>query len=531
MDVSRQRGDRSLPKSRQPLDLAELVDLECRLIADREEDPRTLRERDAAIAQRIDAAGNDVAVTEDRHELFRRWLAALRSGDGPTPGERVQSIYRLLSVGLSVGAVLGGVSTAAAVLHYDGVVPVNIMNFLAVFVGLQSLLTLFAIALMLPGRLLGRLGGFGPVQELLRGLGYRGSGRSTGSAMDRGMRAIGGSSRTAAALGRLRSWTTLYANVERWMLVALTRRVALLFNVGALLTCLYLITVTDLAFAWSTTLSVDPARVAEFFRTIALPWRWLLPAAVPTRELVEASHYFRQTGHYDPAMLKDWWAFLVASLCCYGLLPRLLLWGFARRRYHTVRASLALDHGECAVVYERLTTAHAGWSSDHAVDADGTVIDGDGASRPATELPPPGGETACVVLCWADVPASQHELAELAERRFGWRAQQVVAVGGKDDAGRESALAAASTAGTGVPVLVVAEAWEAPGRSIEHMLGELRARIETRRPIIVGLVGAKNEGTDGGSWRTPDDDDRRLWERRLRALGDAYLRVEDMVEP
>ena len=45
----------------------------------------------------------------------------------------------------------------------------------------------------------------------------------------------------------------LYADVERWMLFALTQRFGLWFNLCALATCLVLVIFTDLAFSWSTT--------------------------------------------------------------------------------------------------------------------------------------------------------------------------------------------------------------------------------------------------------------------------------------
>ena len=44
---------------------------------------------------------------------------------------------------------------------------------------------------------------------------------------------------------------------------------------------LYLVTVSDLAFGWNTTLSMDNDLVAGIFRWLAAPWPWVFPAAAP----------------------------------------------------------------------------------------------------------------------------------------------------------------------------------------------------------------------------------------------------------
>src|SRR6185503_4846300 len=165
-------------------------------------------------------------------------------------------------------------------------------------------------------------------------------------------RAVSG--RMSPVVGRLGALSTVYGAAERWRIMSLTQRTAFFFNVGALVTCLYLIAFTDLAFAWSTTLDVPASTMAKVLRAVASPWRWL-GSAVPTDELVSASRYFRMSEGYDPRALKDWWAFLLAALATYGLLPRFVLWQFASWRARAVRRALPLDHGDCQVAYERLT--------------------------------------------------------------------------------------------------------------------------------------------------------------------------------
>ena len=329
-----------------PLTLAELVDLEARLLDDRDRDPAEIADRDARIAAELGPR----AAALPRHELVRRWLAAMATPGAPSIGQRISTVYRIAGVALPVVTFVAGVGTAAGLLAYDGRDPVNIMAYLAVLVFLQGLLIALTVLGMLPRAW---LGGVLRVIGLDRGAGVPGllrelAHRSARTLADRGViRARG-----RAALGNLAAWQTIYAGAERWLLTAITQRAAVAFDLGALSATVYLVTVRALAFAWSTTLEIDPALMTRFFRVMATPWRWL-ETAVPSRELVAASRYFPGRD-YDADLLGDWWPFLVAALVAYGLLPRLVLMAYAAYRARAARAALALDHGDCALLVERL---------------------------------------------------------------------------------------------------------------------------------------------------------------------------------
>lgn len=500
-----------------PLSLAELINLECQLAADRELDRQTVRERDERVAGEVLAHATGLAAPS-RREVLRRWLAAVCDDRGtPGPGERVQAVYRLLAVGLAAFGLVSGAGTAAALLHYDGTQPVNIVHFLAVFVGLQLPLIALSLVNMLPRRWRSFVPGFGPLHELLRHLGYRQAG------LERWLsRLHGDGGRVAVSLARVRSWGTIYADVERWTLLGLTQRVAVFFNLGALACCVYLIAVTDLAFAWSTTLSLSTEAMTRLLRALALPW-WWLSAAVPSAELVEASRYYRQSGVYDPVLLKDWWAYLIAALLAYGLVPRLVLFTVTTRRAYTARRDLTLDHGELEAVYERMVRAVSGWSSDPAGPGGDAFARAEvGAS--AAELPAAGTVSSCTVLCWGDVPLSGDEPGALVEQRFGWRTGVVHGAGGKDTAGQHSMLESLASGGAREPVVVVAEAWEAPGKAVRRFLRDVRRAVGTKRPIVVCLLAGER-----GAWSTPSAEDRGLWEQAAALLADPYLRVEAMV--
>jgi hypothetical protein len=71
-------------------------------------------------------------------------------------------------------------------------------------------------------------------------------------------------------------------------------------------------------------------------------------------------------------------------------------------------------------------------------------------------------------------------------------------------------------------VTLVAEAWEAPDKSLRHLLAALRSALGPRRALRVALIG---EASDQG-FRAPSVEDARVFGDRLTLLEDPYLAVE-----
>jgi hypothetical protein len=331
----------------------------------------------------------------------------------------------------------------------------------------------------------------GPLHAALREFGFRRAGFAAAAA-DLGKRA-------GADSGALQAWGALYGDCERWRLLSITQRAAVAFNIGALGASFYSVAVTALAFAWSTTLDLDAATVHGATSFISFPWFWMADA-VPSLGLVEASHYF-PGGQYDPALLGDWWPFLLASLLTYGLLPRTVLWLIAERRGSTMRANLPLDHGDTRLVYQRLTT---GWATDGDSDAASLMTDGDAAAVRSL----PGMPEQCRAILWADAPLSSQDVTELIRRRTG--CSSVALVDGET-------LPGGAIVGADEAVVILAEAWEAPTRALGQLLGGLRAQADSRTTFVVLLIDA-------------DEENAAVWRRYVAALGDAYLFVDDGLE-
>jgi hypothetical protein len=482
-----------------------LVDLELLLLADRDADPSELLQRDGDLGERIGAG----VETDDRHELFRRWIGARLDPSSPSPGERVSAYYRLFGWIAAAAALAAGGGTAAALLRYDGGDPVNVLGYLAVFVGLQLLLVTLSSLLMVPRAVLGRLPALGGFPEFIRQLGYRRAGLD--EAVERARGKLGGHD---VWVGRLLAGHAVYSGVERWMLTAMTQRAGAFFNVGALAVTIYLLSIRALAFAWSTTLTVDASTMTRWLRTMATPWLWL-PDAVPDESLVAASRYFPGTV-YDPDLLGDWWPFLVAALVCYGLLPRTALALFAAYKAAGERRRLELNHADAEALYERLMRRSRGWAGGVAAPA----AEDRCAPSVAAGGKLPSGDAGCVAFAWGGI--GEDAARDAVDGRFGWRIERTDPVSGSGDAGEQTAIGRLGADAPDMPVVVVAESWEPPSKGLLHFLGELRGAAGGKRAIVILLLGENA----AGELSSPQTGDLEVWRERLGSLGDPYLRIE-----
>lgn len=500
------------------LRLPDLVDLEARIVADADADPEVIRARDRRIYAALPGP------PPDRAGLLRAWLDALRVEEGGSLGERVARVYRLLGAALVLGGLLSGWGAAAWALRYDGRTPVNVAEVLLVLVGPQLVL----LALLLPGLALahwwpGLAGRLPLLGDLRDGLGWLASWLTSGArratdAIDAERRA-----RWRHAWHRLRSRRSLYRPVERWTLMGLLQGFGVAFNTAALLFCLQKVVFSDLAFAWSTTLDVGPDTFHALVAGLAAPWSLPWPDAVPTADLVAATRYSRLEAAYagaqgtravDPTLIGAWWRFLVAALLTYGLVPRLALLVGARVLRARALRRLPLDNPDVDRVVRRLTAARVEMRAEAPAAA---------AEAPAARpVPAPAAAPArhCHVVLWRGVPAAEAAIEGAARRWFEADPGAVLPV---EDFAAESEAHAQLARQEG-PVLVVAEAWEAPDKAIRRFLRDLRAAVGARRPLVVGLVGE----ADGVAWPPPAPENVRLWREHLAALEDPYLGVEPL---
>ncbi|GEM_PF-505602 len=120
--------------------------------------------------------------------------------------------------------------------------------------------------------------------------------------------------------------------ILNWLVIKRSQILALAFSFGLLLALLAMVATRDIAFAWSTTLSVTPEAFHHLLETLSFAWRDFFPWAVPSVELVEQSQYYRlgeklgDTMISHAALLGEWWKFLLFATLFYAVILRFVMY-------------------------------------------------------------------------------------------------------------------------------------------------------------------------------------------------------------
>jgi len=141
------------------------------------------------------------------------------------------------------------------------------------------------------------------------------------------------------------------ATLSKWIFLHRLQIFSFLFALGLFFSLVLTVISKDIAFAWSSTLEIDPVAFQSTLALLATPWQSFFPSAVPSLELVEVSHYFRLGEKLDVNMVQNadklgaWWKFLAMATLTYALLLRLvfLFWSYVGLRRQLKKEFLELS--------------------------------------------------------------------------------------------------------------------------------------------------------------------------------------------
>jgi hypothetical protein len=482
--------------------IGRLIDLAAQLERDERLAAERLRRRDRELGRELEAAGTEA---EGR---VAAWLERVRVHGEESPGEQADRMVRVVAVWLVVAGALVGTGVAGTLYFYDGSHPVNVVRVLGVFVALQLVLLLATLILCLPQSVRRMLPGLALLQDVLSVL----SPGRWGGGLRRWLPAPQReAAERFAALSKRHH--RLYGDVERWWWLSHSQIFAVAFHVGAIAMAFSLVAFTDLAFAWSTTLRFDATAWLQLTHALATPWAGWLPEAVPSARLVEATQYFRANEGHDPGVSAPWWPFLLACMVGYGLLPRVLLLGFARLQ---LRASARHAFGRLpgiAALRDRLDNALV------ETAAEGEEVGARMPSGAPASLEPNLAEgLRCHAIVWAALPVAE---PSTLSSQLGVELSSLASAGGESLAADAAVIRALAEDGAGDPVLVLVKAWEPPVLEFLDFLGELRQALGADRGVVVVPLAIG----EGGRVARPRAPDAEQWQRGVARLGDPFTQV------
>lgn len=421
-------------------------------------------------------------------DLRERLLAAWVARRGEEAGRRWSGIHRGLGAALLVLSFLLGAATAQAALwtRTDGSIDLwRALGLMFALPFLFLLLTLAALGLQAT----------------------RGQARSSGF--------------TSGLLALQRGWWARRLGLEagpellartapherrRWMRKVQAAAVA--FQLGLAVLFLLRLWFSDLQFSWATTAEAGgEGLLPGVTALLAAPWAWLVdPSLLPDEALIEAT---RRGALGVDASDRRWWPFLLGSLLAWGLLPRLLLLGFAHRALRRGLAGLAWNHRGYQALYARLFPPLQPESGPTmAIDA-----------SPLTAAP---GRMALAWGAWW--PAADHPGLAAADAplpRLGLDAEALLHAGSAsaDEEEARARLAAAPPQ----ELWLLVEAGETPDKRLLRFLRTLRETLGASVPLQVLPCEWRAEAGADGHWPAPAARDLEVWSRTLATLHDDHL--------
>ncbi len=436
-------------------------------------------------------------------ESLRHWISSLRViNEGTSRGYKVQRSVSLTIVSLWVAGLLCGWLLANAVLNYDGSQPVNIFSVLIVLVASQ-LFTLILLLVFL-------LGGFSGIIQTLSM--FNPAALWLGLVEKINGRLVTGFSDFFALINHHGA-----VKLRQYLLIYLAQHFTVALNVGILAALLYLVTVSDMAFGWNTTLTVESSTMYRWFHALSLPWNQFLPAAVPTEELVETSRYYRLQGQlrsseWHPDQLGTWWLYILMAVTVYGLLPRLIAMVISGGRYDKAISS---EIGKTSGVHQVVARMNSPLIS---TGSEAREVHHDPNLQPVIRPRQYGSGLSCLIIGWSLESRPRSIAAPSKLAATGITAEKYFTAGGNQSLSDDRDIMGYVAAHQPEGVAVVVKAWEPPTLDLMDFIEGLRDQLPPLCPIIVLLSGMQDSPV------TADHLDS--WEFAVSGLNDPALYIE-----
>jgi len=323
------------------LSLASLLRLARQIDEDSDQSLRSLQARDRAIATGSGSLPH--------WQKLLLWIDKTEPTNQSTTEHAIESA---MNFWLCLLGVLLGLISVSGLMVINGQQPINVLLFLALFIGSQWLILLLTLIVaaatgagwQLPASLIN------PARLLLHKL---------SSQFNQGPH------------------HDYFTELWRWALLRWGQLFGVAFNIGGLVAFVLILSFTDRSFGWGSTLSISDQWMHNLSSTLSWPWHNWLPAAVMDQATVLATRFSPLQVQFTAEQLEAmrlWWPFLFCVIILYGLVPRLLLWPlfhiiYRRKLMETFisypGARLILDRMDSPIIETRAMASDAPTSDDN----------------------------------------------------------------------------------------------------------------------------------------------------------------------
>lgn len=387
--------------------------------------------------------------------------------------------------------LLLGFFTGFALLSYSGAEPVNFIYLLLVMVGLP----LFSMFLSLLSLFTGNIGAnffshFSPLYYLEKAINFLPFAKKIDF-----------------------SALPFSATLSKWIFLQRLQLFSFLFALGLFAALVLTIISKDIAFAWSSTLSIDPVAFQSVLAFLATPWQSFFPSAVPSLELIEISHYFRLGDKLDATMVQNadklgaWWKFLAMATLTYALLLRLVFWFIMKMGFNKqLKKEVYALHGVKKLLKEFSTPFVSTQSVKHEqhleVKEEATLLASDTLS-----------DDYAALLAWNYA----EKTLLLLQDNNKITATTTNVVGGRNSFAEDKAIVDALEG----KVLIYVKAWEPPTMDFMDFLADILTKKEVEEVEVCPLGTV----TENYSSKKSDID---VWLKKLEKLDCQKLEVIDV---
>ena len=501
------------------------INLEYFFHTDTEEEPKYLHERDRNILlQKTDQACGSLPNSP---ELIDLWLKERIAHEFPTsadrsPGSIFQDTFSLLKGLCITTGLLSGIAAGLSFFSYSGSTPVNVLQFLLLFIFSQILLTLFMGVSFTLRRLAGKVS-FPTFYSLVFG---RIIGKLAQTASSRWNKDLSAAKKNSIyhAMGLIKSNHLTYGSLFYWPLFTLSQILIFFFNTGLLIATLFKIGTSDLAFGWQSTLQLSAAALHKLVNIMAFPWSWFIPdtIAYPSPEAIEGSRIILKDGIYHLATrdLVSWWPFLVFSILFYGVFFRGGSYLLGRWMEKKSLQKISFTSPSCHRLTQRMLTplvSSQGQPEKRTKEDTPTRKTGQYKPFAASSLLPQ------FVLIPGDIYSifSADNLNQLLQRH-GFTAKKVLRFMSDYDSDQEiKQYLHEHIRDKSTGIFIIMEGWMVPLVDFMTYLGELRSSVAKDTLITVALTGRPSKT----SFAALSKDDYTIWQQKIQSLGDPCLQL------